>query len=148
VNTEIVKAEIVNLPADASNDVLAELLNRVAVLKEAAKEAADMLDARMVEMIQESGQDIVIGTVRYYVGVKKTWKCADKKRAIEAVMQLADTEDQVASLLSSDPVKRGAVAALAEEKKLDIGGIWTCDESDELREGNPKLQKIDTKFLR
>lgn len=145
----IVKSEVMAIEPTRENiDRWLEARAKIQFAKDWIKEMEAVLDEWGCNVITETGQDITVDTVRFYVGVKKSWKCADKKRAIEAVLTLAKDENHVGELLSSDPVKRGAVTKLAEEQGVNIDGIWTCDESDELREGKPKLQKIDTKFIR
>lgn len=128
---------------DTSVEVIADVLNRLQVIKERTREAEALIEQRLVERIREAGP-FVVGTIRYYVGVKRTTKCIDVPATLDALLTVTGGDwGAMAQLLAAQPVKHGAAKGVLDEATYDR--LFKVDEADELREG--KLQKADTRFL-
>lgn len=150
------------VPPTATVDQIAEALNALDAFRTRLAEARKVLEGCLVEWIEANGRDIEIGTVRYYVGTDKVWSCTDRAGAVDLAMRLSEIVDastgevvgidreQLAMLIASDPIKRGAATKLAEERGINVKGIWTCTERESLKDGKPtqKLQHVDTQFIR
>lgn len=153
MDTNIIQKGVDKLTTNTPQDDFFDLWDKIEFAMKFLKDLRERSEQIAIEKIREQGDMVMArpdGTeVRYYIGTKKTWRCADKKRAIELALQLGETEDDVAGLLTSDPVKRGAITKRASEAGIDVAGVWLCEESDTLEEGKPdkKLKKLDTRFI-
>lgn len=134
---------------------IGELLAKLDYMKQAIKEVQQNVEDRLLERIQTTGQDITIGTIRYYAGTKKTTKPAEGKASaiMDTVLTLAqgDMDAACRDYLSSNAVKYGSIRkALEDNPVAKFDELFTVEEQAELAEGKPKktLQKVDTKYLR
>lgn len=132
---------------------IATAINDLGFMKRRCAELQSHLEERMIERINETGQDVVIGTVRYYVGVAKSVKCKDVPATIEQVLSAANGDvARFADCLSSGAFKYGTVRRLFEEvgDTTSYGQLFETVEKDDLKEGKPvkRLQKVDEQFIR
>lgn len=129
---------------DTPVEVIADVLNRLQVIKQRAREAEALIEERLVERIKESGP-FVVGTTKYYVGVKRTTRCVDVPGALDALLAATGGDwSALAQLLAAQPVKHGAARGVLDEATW--GRLFKVEEADTLKEG--ELQKADTRFLK
>jgi hypothetical protein len=146
MDTNELETSIVQIADDAPVPVLLEAGDKLAALGEFLKEARAMWEAKMVEHIQRNGP-VEVGTVRYYVGPKRTTKCVDVPGAVEALLAKVEGDFQrFCDHLSSGAVKYGAARDTLDP--ADFDRLFTTTEETELKEGKPRLQRVDTKYLR
>ena len=154
MDTEIIKRELSDLDPTCDQDAIAAAIDRVTLLREAAREADRMLDTLIEGWLIANGRDITIGTVRYYYGVKKDYTPHNAVDVLNACIDLAagDMEAAITDYLSVNAFKYGAI-----RKGLEAAGrgnefdrLFDCVEKGEVREGKPvkTVQKIDTRFIR
>lgn len=130
-------------------------------LARAVKVTRDRIDEEATKWIKANGPVIVKmegSTLKWYVGSVKKTKAIDRGRVFLALMDLAQGDiAKAAEFLSSDPFKHGAIRKAIEQdqergRQPDEPPTPKFDElfeviiEDELNK--PKLQKIDTKFLK
>jgi hypothetical protein len=142
------KHAIIEITPETPVEQVLAVMDTIDFIKQQATEMSALIKDRMVEWINANG-DIVVGTVRYYVGTKKTTKCMDVPAAVEALLaKLGGDFGGLCELFASQPLKHGACSKVFSEDEYKT--FFTVDEADELKEGKPAktLQKIDTKFLR
>lgn len=129
----------------ADIDELAMILDLVKHIEEMAGQIRKQSEDEMIERIRADGE-IVIGSIRYYVGDKKTTKCIDIQKCIEALLTAAAGDlEQVCKTLSSQPIKHGAAKEILGE--TEWSKFFVVETETELKEGKPRLNKVDTKFL-
>lgn len=101
--------------------------------------------------------DVTIGTVRFYVGVKKDTTCDNAELFLLAMMEMFGVDDEqirrrvvaaIAPLLCANPFKPGETRKTIGEE--EFARYFSVKEEGELREGKPKkeasLQKFDNRF--
>ena len=130
---------------------VADIIALVSAAKSRIREIDDALADALIQYIRDTGRDLVIGTVRYYIGSRRVVRCPDVPQAVESLM-LAAGGDMAAfcGVLSSNAIKPGAARRMLEEVHQEelFDRLFTTEFQDELRDGRPsRLQKIDTKFL-
>jgi hypothetical protein len=132
---------------ETPTDEIARILNTLGAMKERIKEVEKLIEAQLVERINQAGP-FVLGTVRYYVGKKKTTKCVNVPGALEAVLLAVGGDwEKFTEFLSSQPVKYGAAKGILDAETW--GTLFKVEEEDELKEGSAaRLMKTDTKFLK
>ena len=130
-----------------STEQLAELLSALAGMKERIKEAEKLVDGQLIERIKESGP-FILGTVKYYVGKKKTTKCVNVPGAMEALLTAVGGDwEKFTEFMASQPVKYGAAKGVLDSKTY--AGLFETTEEDELKEGSAgRLLKADTRFMK
>lgn len=132
--------------AEATPEQVLEMMDRMDAVMAHAKEIKDNLNAAVIEWIKANG-DLVSGTKRWYVGVKKQTKCRDQKALVEAVLNATGGDvDKFCEMLGANAFKPGACRQLLTAD--EFASLFRIDEGDELRDGAaPKLQMIDSAFM-
>lgn len=123
-------------------DLCEELVRRARELKAEAEQAA-------IGWIQRSGEDLVCGDVRYYVGTEKKVKPKDKAEVLDALLNAKDGDVAgIGEYLSSDPFKHGAVRELVGEEKFTL--LFEVRFDADLKTGKPVkgLHKTNAAFVR
>ncbi|WP_428939689.1 hypothetical protein [Fontivita pretiosa] len=137
------------LPIDAAPDAWAELLERVAFVKAAARRLDERIKAKLLERVS-SGGDLLIGTVRYYAGIEKRVEPRDRGAVLAAVLELAggDVAAAARDFLAAGAFKHGSIRQAAGEDRF--AELFEVVEQQELREGRPAktLKAVDTRFSR
>lgn len=106
--------------------------------------------------------DVVIGTIRYYVGAKKDTTCDNADTFLLAMLEMFGVDDEqirrrvvtaIAPLLCSNPFKPGETKKTIGEE--EFAKHFSVKEEGEVREGKPvkapkekTLQKFDSRFAR
>jgi len=135
--------------AGDDTDAIHDILTQFAGMKAAIREAEAAFRAHLLEIIQETGRDIVVGDVRYYAGTKRETECVDVKGAIESALTVTGGDlDVVVSMLCKDPIKPGAARGLLPA--ADFALLFKVVEKPELREGKAvkQLMSMDTRFVK
>jgi hypothetical protein len=132
---------------------IADVLGKLEWLIRRAKEVKDELEARMVEKIQTTGEDIVIGECRYFVGTSKSVKCIDPKTTLEEILTASGGDvGKVVDCLSANAFKYGTVRRFFEEagQFQTYSRLFETVEADELRTGKPvkRLQRVNEAFVK
>lgn len=116
---------------------------------ERAKERAKAVDEAMLEHIEATGEDIVIGDVRYYAAHPKDIDCPDKEATAVAVLEAVGGDmRRFGECLSSDAFKPGACRKVLAPEVFDRCFVTTV--RDKLAEGKPAAKRLvaaDTRFL-
>lgn len=121
--------------------LIGDMTCRLHELKQQAEDAA-------IEYIGTHGEQ-VIGVIRYYVGPNKTTKPIDLAKAAEGMLNMSGGDWQTfTDCLSSGAFKPGACRKLFELNRGDFNAFFETVETNELREGKPKLQKFDPRFVK
>jgi hypothetical protein len=137
---------VAKLTVAAPQDCVLEQLLFVESLKSIAADAYSRVRDAAARWII-ANDEIESNGIRYYVGDKKTTKCKDKAKTLEALLvHCAGDMAQVAEFMSSEPFKHGAISK--ELPPVEYAALFVVFVEPELREGKPKLQKVDTKFLK
>jgi hypothetical protein len=137
---------------ESSVEQIADVLFTLAGMARRIKELQADLDERMIEHIKATGQDIVIGTVRYYIGKPKTIKSRDDLKTLETLLEISGGDlGRVVQCLSANAFKHGTVKRMLEELKaapetFDL--LFETVEREKLEEGKPRLMKLDTQYLK
>lgn len=128
-------------------DDVAYALNRLDSYMQFGRELKQRLEEAVIDWIQANG-DLVIGDVRYYVGVRKTTKCIDVAAAVDALLAASGGDMQAfVACLASDALKHGAA------KKV-LGEQWDryfkVEAKPKLENEQPKkeLMKVDERFVK
>lgn len=147
MNASDVETAILKVTATTPSDDIAATLEKLAAYLERGKELKELLESRLKEIIEETGHDIEVGTVRYYVGDKRTTKCRDAGEAVRSLLETLGAEG-LAPLLASQPLRYGACKQVLPADEYDR--LFEVVVERELKEGKPlkRLQKIDTRFIR
>jgi len=144
--SQSIDAAIATLTPDCPVDVVQAQLLMSDSLMSIARDAKGRIEDAAVLWIQANGEFECNG-VRYYVGAKKVTKCKDKAAVFDAMLAHCGGDMTAAcEFLSSEPWKQGAIGKELPKEQFDQ--LFTVTYEDELREGKPKLNKLDTKFLR
>jgi hypothetical protein len=149
----IIEAGVWTITPETPVEQVADVLGKIEWMIRRAKEVKDELECRMVEKIQTTGEDIVIGDCRYYVGVAKTVKCIDPKTTLEEILTTSGGDvGKVIDCLSSKAFKYGTVRRFFEEagQFQTYGRLFETVEADELKTGKPtrRLQKVNEAFVK
>ena len=135
--------------AGDDTDAIHDILTQFAGMKSAIREAEAAFKQRLLDIIRDTGRDIVVGDVRYYAGTKRETECVDVKGAIESALTVTGGDlDMLVSLLCKDPVKPGAARAMLPAS--DFALLFRMVEKPVLKEGRPvkELLSVDTKFVK
>lgn len=126
--------------------------NALSVYIKRGKELQAMYEDAMVAIIEANGpQELPTGpegeVVRYYIGNKRTTKCVKPGAVLELLLTATDGDfDKVVEHFASQPFKYGACKQTLSPEGYAAG--FEVTDEPELKEGKPKLQKLDTRFLR
>jgi hypothetical protein len=131
-------------------DTVAAVIDRVGYVEKQLKEFKASLEERLTEWVKTNG-DLTIGDVRYYLGTKKTTKCANVPETIQAILETTGGDfDRLCEHLSSGCVKYGAAKETLGDERFGL--LFTVAEETEIREGKPvkvkRLQKTNDAFVR
>jgi hypothetical protein len=141
------------------DDVLLSARVTLDAILQWAKEQDRRLKEAMTRHIQMTGRDLVIGTVRYYVGTKKDTKDRSPRHTLEVLLEaVAGDLDKLAEALSTNAIKHGAARTILIEALGEDAGrskwveCFVVEEKTELKEGKPvrvkELVKVDERFIR
>lgn len=145
---ESLNRDILAVDEWTGTETLAMLADRLKFFGERIREMRRLLDDRMLEAIEETKQDIVVGPIRYYAGIKKETKCIDHAKALAALFEACGGDvDRVAECIASNGLKHGACKGVLTDK---YDQHFKVEEKPELKEGVPKksLLQINENFTR
>jgi hypothetical protein len=102
----------------------------------ALEEIKALVEDAIVRHLEATGEEIVVGEVRYYAGHPSTKKCVDPAAVVEAVLKRAEGDvGAIVTCLASNPFK-------LTELKLLLGdlppGAYVTETRPKLMEGKPK----------
>jgi hypothetical protein len=129
-----------------SIDDIAETLATLHGVATRCRELKALLDDRLRERIESTGQDIVIGELRYYVAAKTVTRCREPAPTLLALLDAAGgSADDVAACLAANGFKVGACRQLLGDA---FGQHFETSVETELATGKPlkRLQSADTRF--
>lgn len=143
---EPLEKSIMAIIATTAPEQIKDVLDRLDLMADRIKECRSKLEASMIDWIRENG-DLVIGPVRYYVGVKKTTKCINVPEAVTEILTACDGDlEKMCQAFAAQPIKHGYVKTILPEDVY--ARLFKTSDEDELKEGKPKLQKFDERFTR
>jgi hypothetical protein len=154
--TEVIEAgsaavDALHLKTNAPVDIVLELLDRMEVIQQRAKQAKEVIEQAVVEWIEVNGE-IEMGDIRWYVGEYKTTKCTNVAEFLAIIQTvLEDQPDDIAAIMTSQPFKHGATRSLLE--KLNLSGVYdehfVTESRPNLKTGKPRkgLHKVNEHFL-
>lgn len=149
MTTEEITTAIVAINEDATPEQIAEAMDKLAFIKQFAKDASAMLESRMLEKIEATGNDITIGPKRYYAGVEKQTKCRDNAKAFSALLDASggDVEGLARDVFRSDCLKPSAARQLLADRFDDY---FETVAKPVLKEGKPQKQLLctDERFVK
>jgi hypothetical protein len=129
-------------------DDCAAALAAVEALERRAKQLKASLEDALIAHIRATGQDLVIGEIRYYAGHRKSVKCLDVPATFDAAVEAAggDLGRVLNECLASDALKPGAVKALIGDEAF--GRLYRVEVREELGEGKPRkrLLKVNDRY--
>jgi hypothetical protein len=140
------------ITSETSVDDIAEVINAINFVAQAAKEARRLFESAMEQRIRETGQEIVVGDIRYYLGTEKKTTCKNPSATIRAILEAAGgDEDRLIQCLSANWVKPGTTRKMFEEFGCpdQFDALFDVQIRSELKEGKPvkKLLSVNTKFV-
>lgn len=141
-----IQTSILDIDDTASADHVAATITRLEAYIERGKELKVEMESALMRWITVNGE-VQIGTVRYYVGTKKTTRCIDTAGAIERLLMLTSGDfEAVCACLASQPLKPGACREVMGD---DWAKFFNVFEESDLKEGKPikRVQKIDERFI-
>lgn len=142
-----VTTALARIDPGVSADVVIDAIGKVELLERAAREARKLLDAAAIEWIDRNGA-IEVGTVRWYVGVRKDKRSRDNVATLDRLYVKAGGDvARVADALASQPFRTGQARELLGE--VEFGEHFETVEVKELREGKTarRLLKTDTQYV-
>lgn len=140
--------ELLTLSSATRGERMLEIYDRVKFFRTELARIQGVCETLMMGWIAANG-DLEAGNgVRYYVGKEKKTKCMDQRQAVEALISAtAGDLDKFCETLSANAIKHGAAKKLLAPETYGV--YFTTEESDDLKEGEPKkkLIRMDEKFL-
>ena len=144
--SQAVDAAVAAIAVDVPVDVVLEHLMYAESLKRIGADAYDRLSAAAAAWITVNGEFECNGT-RYYVGPKKVTKCINKAAVFDAMLAHCGGDMSAAcEFIASEPWKHGSIAK--ELSPAQFKQLFEVTFVDELKEGKPKLNKADQRFIR
>lgn len=141
-------SEFVNrIDETSSEEDLVEIIGRIDALEEDLDKLVKAKKAAMMTWLQANGQ-LVIGTVRYYLGKKTTVKALDVKSIFETLLRDTDM-DTLVSCFSSNAWKYGTVReVLNDETKFN--SLFETKVIMDLATGKPlkEIKCVDSRFIK
>jgi hypothetical protein len=120
-----------------SADEIASVLMAAQTLKKLAGEIEATAKQKALVHIEVTGEDLVIGTTRYYAGVRKVTKCQDKAGTLEAIFRAAGGDmERAVEFFASEPFKHGQLRRDLPPAEYDL--LFVVEEKVELVEGKPR----------
>jgi hypothetical protein len=141
---------IADVDPTASIEHVARTLDRLEAYLAYGRELKSKLEANLLIYVTANAgeNEIMIGTVKYWLGYPKVTKCTNVRGCAEALLESSGGDwDAFANCLAADGVKPGAA------KKI-LGDRWdeffTVEVRPKLENDAPKktLQRLDTKYLK
>ena len=148
METTAIETEVLAIGPATPIDRVANTIQMVDALMARAKEIKSHLEGVLIGYIEQNGE-LTIGTIRYYIGAKKTTKCQDVPATVEALLNAVGGDFQrFCEHLSASSIKHGAARQTLTPE--EYGRLFTTTEEPSLEEGKPRkqLQKVDTRFVR
>lgn len=91
--------------------------------------------------------DLVVGPIRWYCGVERTWKCRDPGATLVRLLWATEGDVQgLAAFLSADAMKAGACRAALSPS--DFAQLFDRVERSKAQQGKPRPVREDTRFRR
>lgn len=155
INAEIdlLIADGTAIEADARAEQCAQVMDRLAFLKQRIKEAEEAIRPVLIRWIEETGRSIGMGDGSYwYAGYAKETNCIDVAATLERVFVLSEGDFAKAALfLGSSPFKYGAIRqAIGDAGQFDK--LFETTEKTSLKRGGgpveKQLIKADPRFAR
>lgn len=126
---------------DCTPEEIADVLGKVEAHYARAKELRDSLKAAMVEHIEATGADLVIGDIRYYAGQEKKTECVAVRDTAEALLaKLEGDFAAVCEYLVAQPFKPGACRDFLDADTF--ASLFRTEVKAKLCEGKPRKQLI------
>ena len=140
------------LGTDAPTDMVLELLDRMEVIQQRAKQAKEAIEAAVIEWLNANGGEIEMGDIRWYVGERTTKKCMDVHATHMFLLAFTDDNiEHVSECLTSNAWKHGAVRSLLEQHgdTLSWDDLFETVVVQDLKTGKPRkgLNKVNKAFL-
>lgn len=145
---EPIRVRVLQAPLDQADEI-ARVLMAAQTLKKLAGEIETLAKQKAMEHIEATGQDLVIGTTRYYAGVRKVTKCRDKQGTLDAILRICEGDmSRAAEYFASDPFKHGQLKRDLPPAEYEL--LFTVEERPELVEGKAKKQllSVNEAFLK
>jgi hypothetical protein len=118
-------------------------------LKAIVREYSARLKDAAIEYVNNNGP-VETETARYYVGTKRTTKCRDTTRAVEAVLQATGGDlDRLVGCLSSQPLKHGECEGVLGDEWdrhfaiTEVPDLKTGRPQKELKRGLPRGKDVE-----
>jgi hypothetical protein len=137
------------LTPDSPPEDIAAVLYKLEFAMRQGKELKAVLEAKMIEKIQETGQPITIGPVVYTIGDPPVTKCLDLRGTLEALFEACEGDvGKVAECLASNGWKHGACQSILPAEKY--AGLFETTRPKKLVEGKvvKQLQSFNKEFVR
>ena len=141
-------ATIASLSPESPHDDVLDVLQRIAAAKQTINEMELLANDAAIQWIDANG-DLVVGDVRYYVGVNKTTKCVDVRATMEAALTATGGDvDAMTELLGSGAWKHGACRKVLDAD--DFHRLFITTEKSNLKSDEPErsLQRVDQRFVK
>jgi hypothetical protein len=130
---------------NATDEDFLTVQHAVAGMKGIVREYESLAKEASLEYLK-GGREVVSEHERYYIGNKRTTKCRDTGRALEALLiETGGDFDAVVELMASEPFKHGACRGV-------LGDDWEqhfiVAEVEDVKTGKAKkeIKRIDTRF--
>lgn len=137
---EPIRVRVLQAPVDQADEI-ARVLMAAQTLKKLAGEIETLAKQKALEHIDATGEDLIIGTTRYYAGVRKVTKCVDKSSTLEAIFRVAEGDmERAVEYFASDPFKHGQLKKDLPPAEYDR--LFAVEEKIELVESKPKKQLL------
>ena len=137
------------LDTDATQDVMLAVEDRIAYIKQSAKELDGTFKKRMYDWIEVNGEiSLPALNLRWYNAITKRTKANDNGKLLEALFQTTGGDvDQFVKCLSSNAFKQGECRHVLGDE--DWAKHFTVTEIEDVKTGKPKREtkKVDTRFL-
>ena len=124
------------IATDALTDDVAERLNRIEVAYRRIADCKKLFGEAFAEWLVQNG-DLVIGEVRWYAGIERTWHCRDKPAAIDLLLDIVGGDlAGLCEYLAADPLKHGSCRKSL--KPEDFERLFYSKERASPKPGKPK----------
>ncbi len=145
-----IEDEVLRFALDCPVDTIAELLNKLAFMKQRISATEKVFKGRLLERIAEHGE-FTIGTVRYYAGNKKETESRNDEATAVACLELAggDIAAMFRDFISKGPFKHGNIRKqLNDDAKFNE--LFEVTTKPVLEQGKPTKQLLsaDERFIR
>jgi hypothetical protein len=107
--SDAIELQRTTIDLDAAPEQVAEVLGKLAFVREQAKAAQLAIEAQVVEWIKVNGP-LEAGTLFYWLGHLTEWKCREQAKALDALFQQSggDFDTLARDFLSVNAIKCGA----------------------------------------